>query len=395
MIDSKKAVINSKFKDAFTRIGWQHSNANSGKYDIWTHPENSNLWTVIPKEMDTVEYKLYQQKNIKMLLYAMELPENDFYFNEIYNQLLGYNYKLISRIETSAEFQDDSVPYELASILPNKSIDSFRTFYYTKTGGKSNIPIDKFEMNHTQHGSFIIPVSISAEVNDSETLFATPSTTNVVLREYLTKIDTLTKIAREEDSNADSFAEKVMSENIDSKIVRDFLNKADSIAKYKEKYQDRIKEMSISSKGSPILDFKLKAEEKVFKEVDLGSIKVLPDDFLPTLEKMEIEADDSSINERHAEIEVSVDTLSQGGTVKFVVYSINNKKLKKPIIGTSVELAHVNLEFCIDVFKDKDLVIVTGDIMKAKGKAGKIIPEQFKLKPRIMGLFDEEEDTNE
>lgn len=388
MTDNRKPITRKQFSDAFARLKWERSDSKSGEYDVWTHPEEKSLWTVVPKEENTEEFKLYQEKNIKLMLYSLDHPETEYWMSELHNQLLGYNYKLISRIENKEEFQDDSVPYELASILPNKSIDSFRTFYLARTAGATAIPIEKFEMNHTQHGSFIIPVSISAEVETTKSMFETPTTTNVILREYLEKIDTLTKIANDTDS-ASKFADRVMEEHIESRIVRDFLNKADSIAKYREKYTDRIKEMSISSKGSPILDYALKPSEKVFKEVDLGEIRVLPEDFLPTLEKKEIESDDSAISEKNANIEVSVDTISQIGTVKFVVYKINGEKLKRPIIGTSVELPHVSLELCIDVFKDKELVMIKGDITKAKGKAGKIVPEKLEKKPKQGSLFEE------
>lgn len=385
-----KLVPINNFKDAFGRLGWIFSDAHSGKYEIVTNPNNADIWTVIPKNLDSNEYKFYQEKNIKMILYALDLSETDFFISEIYNQLLGYNYKLINRIVNKDSFQEDTVPYELATMLPNKNIDAFRFYYLEKTQGVTNIPIDKFELNHTKHGSFIIPISISAEVNDTRTLFETPSTTNVILREYLSKIDLLTKI---DEIDPVAFADKAMGEGIDSKIVRDFLSKADGIAKFKEKYQDRIQDLSISSEGSPILDFKLRPEEKTFKEVDLGGIKVLSDEFIYTLEKREIEADDSAINAHHAKIEASVELLSQDGTVKFSVYSINNEKLKKPFRGTSIELPKKYLDFCVDNFKDRDVIIITGDISKSKGKPAKIIPENFEQKPRTMKLFEEEDES--
>ena len=392
-MQSKIIPINN-FKDAFVRLGWTLSEADSGKYDIWTNPNNREIWTVVPKNIESKEYQFYQEKNIKMILYGLDLPETEFFISEIYNQLLGYNYKLINRIVNQDAFQEDSVPYELATMLPNKNIDAFRFFYYEKTQGATNLPIDRFEMNHTKHGSFIIPVSISAEVNDASTntLFPTPTTTNVILRDYLNKIDTLTKI---DEVDPKSFADKAMEEGIDSKIVKDFLYKADSIAKFREKYQDRIKDLSISSEGSPILDFKLKPQERTFKEVDLGRIRILPDEFISTLEKREIEADDSAISENHAKIEVSVELLSQDGTVKFSVYSINNEKLKKPFKGTTTELPKKYMDFCVDNFKDKDLIIITGDISKSKGKPAKIIPEKFEVKPSTMKLFEDEGKTSE
>lgn len=385
-----KTVPISNFKDAFEKLGWILSQAESGRYDVWTHPENSEIWTVVPKNIESKEYKFYQEKNIKMMLYALELPETEFLISEIYNQLLGYNYKLINRIVNQDTFQEDSVPYELATMLPNKNIDSFRFFYYEKTQGATNLPIDRFEMNHTKHGSFIIPISISADINDAsntanDTLFPTPNTTNVILRDYLNKIDTLTKI---DEVDPRGFADKAIEEGIDSKIVKDFLYKSDSIAKFKEKYQDRIKDLSISSEGSPILDFKLQPRDKVFKEVDLGRIKILPDEFISTLIKREIEADDTAISEHHAKIEVSVELLSQDGTVKFSVYSINDEKMKKPFKGTTTELPKQFMDFCVDNFKDKDLIIITGDISKSKGKPAKIIPEKLEAKPRTMEMFE-------
>lgn len=128
---------------------------------------------------------------------------------------------------------------------------------------------------------------------------------------------------------------------------------------------------------------------KLLSDCRRMQFRILPDEFISTLEKREIEADDSSINEHHAKIEVSVELLSQDGTVKFSVYSINNQKQKKPFKGTTTELPKKYMDFCVDNFKDKDLIIITGDISKSKGKPAKIIPEKFEVKPNTMNLFDD------
>lgn len=374
-----------RFRDAFSRLGWIKTDSKSKIYEVWSHPKNKDIWTVIPEKQEGSEYKYYQNKNIKMLLFALDLPETDQNIDDITNQLLGYNYKLLNRIVNREEYKNDSVPFELAEALPSRNIDAFRSFYLTKTKGKS-LPINIFELNHTQFGSFIIPISIIIPT-ENDLFNDVPSETNTILRDYLKTIDKLTKI---EPTDAITYANKIIDEGIDSKIVKEFLSKNEGIAKYKDKYKEKIKDLSISGASSPLIDFNLAPEYKAFQEVNLTEVSILSDEYIETLEKREIEVDSASISEYGVSIEVTVDAIDQNGTAKFSVYSINKTPLEKPFKAISVELSRGNLNKCVDVFKERNMLIITGDITKTKGRPGKIVPDStFQDKPKNPTLFDD------
>lgn len=374
----------TRFTDVFTRVGWLSSEANSGKYFIWTSPQNKDIWTVVPKNENSKEYLYYQEKNVKMLTNFLGLEENEFNINDIYSQLVGYNYKLINRIVGIDTHNNDTVPFEMADVLSNKNIDAFRFYYQTKTKGKS-IPIESFQLHHTQKGSFIIPISIAAELNQ-ETLFNTPSHTNTVIRDYLKILDVLIKTPIQDEK---TFADKMIDENIDSKIVKVFLSNSDSIAKAKLKYSDKIKELVISSNGSPIIDFGLNNQEKVFQKVDMSNIQVLPEGYLEVLETREIEADTATIEQSGTKIDVEVDSLDQNGTVKFSVFAIGGREVERPFKARSTKLTKNTLNSLTDAFKSRDVIQAIGDITKSKGKVGEIVADEFVVKPKSPTLFDE------
>lgn len=376
-------IKKDRFANVFRRFGWIHSEAKSGNYDIWTSPNNSSLWTVVPKDELSEDYYYYQEKNIKILLHVLNLPENDFNTNDIHSQLIGFNYKLINKIVNRDTYSSDIVPFELADTLSNKNIDAFRFYYKVKMRGKT-IPIEDFQLHRTQKGSFIIPISIAAQP-DQDKLFDVASTTNIVIRDYLKTIDNLIKIPVRDEK---SFADKVIEENIDSKIVKVFLGNSDSIAKTKQRYQDKIKEISISSNGSPILDYGLSKEEKEFPEVDISGIGVLSDNFVEVLEAREVEADSSTIEESGVKINVEVDSLDQNGSVKFSVFVINGHEVTKPFKARSTKLTKNTLNSLTDAFKSREIIEVTGDITKSKGKVGEIVADKFDVKQENLTLFN-------
>ena len=96
-----------RFRDAFSRLGWIKTDSKSKIYEVWSHPKNKDIWTVIPEKQEGSEYKYYQNKNIKMLLFALDLPETGQNVDDITNQLLGYNYKLLNRIVNREEYKND------------------------------------------------------------------------------------------------------------------------------------------------------------------------------------------------------------------------------------------------------------------------------------------------
>jgi hypothetical protein len=78
----------SRFKDAFNRVGWLHQTSRSGRYELWTDPNDADLWTRLPSAESDPEYGLYQHKNLLMLLYALGLPEEASMEIEVASQLI-------------------------------------------------------------------------------------------------------------------------------------------------------------------------------------------------------------------------------------------------------------------------------------------------------------------
>jgi len=382
MIDNLIIPV-KRFADVFLRLGWKQSKSKSNKYDVWTSPLDKNIWTIVPNDINSEEYKYYANKNIKVILYALDMAENDINIYDIRSQLINYNYKLLNKIVTNKNLDNDSIPYELANVLPSKNVAALRSYYNYKNKGKKDLPISNFEMNHTQQGSFIIPVSIRVE-DDNEKFKIIPSDTNIILREYLDIIDELVKI---EPRTKEEYASKVMEYNIDSRIVKDFVDQNGSIAKYKENYKDKVKDMTITSKSNPILDYNLKPQDKIFKVVDLSYIKPLSEEFIEYLEEKEIKADSAYLSSEDANIDVSVDSLDQNGTAKFSVFSINGETMKRPFKAFTLKQTKSILNTFADAFKSRDLIVINGDIEKPRGKSGTIYITSFKLKKKDPELF--------
>lgn len=365
----------NRFEEAYTRAGWTRKNSADGRYGVWIKPDDPDVWTMLPTDISSPEYRLYQNKNLLMLLYALGIEENEETISELVSQLKHFNYKLINRIVPQSDASYNSVPYELATLLPDKNIDAFRYFYQTKAKRQKNIPIERFEMNHTEVGSFIIPVSISVDENDKQVSLASVQTdTNKVLHDYLSAVQTLTELPR---YDADVFAKRALEEQLNSKIVKDFYGSENSVARYKEKYQKQVKEITIGSTGSYILDFGLTKEEKDFKQVDVGGISALSSDFIETLERLEIASDSTKIEEFGATLNVLVDSVNIRGTVVFEVLKINNDNVEKPFKAISSQLTKSQLDKCADYFKERKPASVLADITKPKGRVGKITIESI------------------
>jgi hypothetical protein len=358
------------FREAYGRVKWLESRSSDGKYAIWVNPVDEDIWTRLPLDEKAPDYRMYQDKNILMLLYALGIPENDSTAQDLISQLKSYNYKLISRLVASSDKATNTVPYELATVVPERNIDAFRYFYHVKKKERRSLPIEKFELNHTEVGSFVIPISILVDDTPNATLIPVQSDTNLILHEYLNAIDTLTKIPRISPTR---YAEEVISQDIDSKLVKDFFGRDTSIARSREKYRDRISTISIGSKGSALLDYGLSTEEKNFQEVDLSSIEILKEDYIETLEKREIAADDTKIDERQVVLDVVVESIDRGGKVRLTVVSINHEKLKSPFKADSTELPKAKLDIFAEYFKNEGTATVTGDVFKLKGKLGKVM----------------------
>jgi len=379
---TKDFIPKERFADLFRRIGWKFSVAKSGKYDIWTSPLNEDFWTVIPSSEKAADYNFYQQKNVKVILSALSLEETSQNINEVYSQLEKYNYKIINKIVNKGN--ENQVSFELANTITNKNIDAFKFFYQSKSRGKS-IPTESFQLHHTQKGSFVIPISISAE-EEQEKLVNIPSRINSIIKDYLKKIEIL---INEPQKDEKEFSDSIIEAEIDSKIVKDFLSESEnSIAKVKTKYEKEIEGIYITSTGNPILDFRLSKEEKTFPQIDVKKAKTLSESFLNKLEEREIEADSSTIEQHGVNIDVQVDSLDKTGTVKFSVFGIAGSSIEKPFKARSTKLTQKRLNFLADAFKSRETIVVSGDIIKSKGKVGEIISDGFNLKQKNPTLFD-------
>lgn len=380
------AISISRFREAYQKVNWVEKSSKDGKYIVWQSREDKDIWIALPKDENAPDFAYYAQKNVLMLLYALNLPENEQTVDDLISQLRFYNYKLINRIAGKAEFKSDAVPYELASLLPQKNIEAFRHFYLTSKTSRRSIPIEKFQFNHTEVGSFIIPVSILVEEEKNATLMPVQSETNLVLHNYLKMIDSLIKIPAK---NPVTYAEKIVSEAIDSKIVKDFLGKTNSIAKAKEKYVQVIKDVTITGTGSPLLDFNLQQQEKMFPVVELGYTEVLEDDYISEIERLEILSDKNKVEEYHATVDVVVDNIDRRGNVKLTVTAINSSELEKPFKAIGSQLSKARLDLFAEFFKNDGAAIVIGDITKSKGRMGKIIidsigPERKENNTRLL-----------
>lgn len=369
-----------RINGAFGKVKWIPTESKSGNFTIWTDPSNDNTWTVVPNSIEDPSYKYYQDKNIKFLLYALDLPEDKPNYNEIISQLVSYNYKLINRIVSqNTGVNCDCVPYELANLMPLKNINAFRSFYQIKTGGKKKLPIESFKLNHTRHGSFIIPISILS--GDSSELGIYPSETNTILHDYLEKIELLIKI---DEKNEDKFINKMLDNEIDSILIKDFLSEEDSIGRYKEKYSGDIKELTISATTSPFIDYNLDKKYKEFKNIDLNNIKLVSSDLIQLIQEKEIEINPISLIEVGTKIRLIIDGINRKGTAKFRVVSVGNQIFDKPFYAETTELTQARINICADALKTSDPIEITGDIKKVKGKTAKIIVD-------TLGIGDKEE----
>ncbi|KKU45226.1 MAG: hypothetical protein UX62_C0039G0005 [Microgenomates group bacterium GW2011_GWA2_46_7] len=378
-----------RFRLVFTKLGWHETIAKSGKYAIWTDPQNSENWTLLPLDESTDEYAFYQRKNIDIILFALSLPESDDQRDEIYSQLKRFNYKLINRIVVAQNDENqNAVPYELANALIYRNIDSFRSFYIQRKG-RLAVTLDKFELNHTRHGSFIIPVSFLAEEQNGS-LPTIPSITNSIVRDYLDMLTNLTEI---QAKNEDEYAHNVIEAGINSGIVKNFYDPDVGFAKYREKYAQSIDQVSVTSVANPILDFKLTEKDKTFKVISLEDIKPIPQSYIQTLVNKEVEMDKFTIEAENADIEAVVDVLDWSRKAQFTVLAINGKEVDKQFKAKTVELSKESLSFCTQAFDERKIIKIRGDITKPKGKVGTIYATSFDMKPVNVGLFDAQDDS--
>lgn len=381
---TSRFIPREKFNTAFIGLSWIRSEAKSEKYDIWTDPKDPDFWTIIPRDELSPEYEYYQTKNIKVLALALGLEENAMNLEEISDQTVKSNYKLINRIENRTEYVGETVPFELAQVLTQKTIGSFRSFYSLKKRSKRSLPLENFELNHTRQGSFVIPISIFEQA-DKQLIPGFPSEINQILREYLEMVERLKSVSLDEREGS---INEIVDQKIDSRIVRDFCSEVDGIASYCWKYKDRVSRISLSSQGSPFLDFSLERRFKIFREVELENVPMVTSDFIRAIEKREVESDDTTIDEFGAIIFAVVDSLDQNGSAKFSILEINGEKMKKAFKAKTSKLTKKTLNILVDAFKSRDSIEILGDIRKAKGRIGDITADEYRTQRKPVSLFD-------
>ncbi len=374
-------IPKSNFVDVFTKLGWIRSDANSGKYIIFTDPNDSSIWTLIPHDTESPEYKFYETKNLKIILYALKIDETENNLSDIQSQLINYSYKFITRI-VNKNSQSVTVPYELANLVPNKSIAALRSFYNKRNKGKKVLPISYFEMNHTQQGSFIIPISIRID-RSTDILPTVPTETNLLLRDYLKTIDELLKI---KPDDKDKYIAAIIEHDIDSRIVKDYLDNAGSIAKYKQDYEDVIEDISITTISNPVLDLQLNERDREFKVVHLSGIKPLPEDYVKDLVEAEEKNDARYFNYEGAKIDVEVDSIDNSGMAKFTVFAINNEQLETPFKAITTKQSKEILNQFAEAFISRDILEINGDIEKSRKRKGVIYITGFNKKKQDKNL---------
>lgn len=375
----------ARFQEIFTRLKLIKEKAKSGKYEIWRDSEDKSRFAVLPLDIASHDYAYLQEQNITFLSNLLYSNANEENREEIKSQLSEYNYKLINRLQVTESNPQESVPFRLADALINKNIESFLHFYNKRTKGDQTLGIKNIQLNHTMSGSFVIPMSI--EVFDNNIISTVPTKVNILLREYLEIIDFLSKL---EIENKDKFVTSMLDRQIDSTIAKDFFDSKSSVAKYLKDYKDVIQNIYISGKGNPILDYNLRKPDRIFKEVSIRNLQIANDDFIDLLEKKEIEQNADSINEVNTSIEVIVDAVDRDGRVKFSVVSIGDKSLGKSFKAFVDEQPQNRLNEFADAFKTGEILLIKGDVRKAKSQAGKILIQDIHSKKIQKSLFDDE-----
>ncbi len=360
------------------------SKSKSGNYEIWKSRERDDLFTVLPLAKSSHDYEYYQEKNVEFINYLLGLVYNEENKEEILSQLNGYNYKLINRIQTKEPYSQETVPYRLADVLINKNVNAFLYFFNQKTKGKIPLGIKNIRLNHTQHGSFVIPVSI--ELVGQETFPTIPSQINKTLRDYLDVVDLISGL---DMSNEEKFASSVLENDLDSTLVRNFIDSTSSVAFYKKEYSDFIQNVSISGRSNPILDYQLERKYKNFPEVSLAQLQPASVEFFEYLERKETERDEQAIYAVNTTIEVIVDALDRGGKVKFSVVAVGAQRIDKPFKASIDEQPQVRLNEFASAFITGEVLELNGDIRKPKHKLGKILVHELKRKNPKLTLLDD------
>lgn len=374
-----------RFEDVYSKLGWKKAESKSKKYLTWTHPNKSDIWVILPRIENTDEYAYFQDKNVDSILNFLNLEDTLINKNELVGQLMDYNYKLYNRFQNDIKYSNDYVPFEIAQLVPTKNVSAFRAFFIKEVKGQKSFPLENFHLSHTQTGSFVIPVSIKANIPEN-TLFPIPSETLLILEKYLKFADELLSIPI---SEPEKYAKNIVERGIDSRLVKDFLYDSDSIAKLHDKYNETVKELSIYSKYNPILDFNRATKNPIIRKIDINKSYPIEYEHILSIENLEEAMDDTSFNYTDVNIEVVSESVDKTGTrsAKFSVIAINGKPQERNYKARTQEIPISYLKQCAEAFISGDTILIKGDISKSKGKIAKIVVGDLKLKVADSTLF--------
>lgn len=349
------------------------TDGKSGKYDIWTSPKDSELWVAIPKERDSSQMDYFNNILAETLLYHLNLKQTEENKNELLSQLVDLNYKMFNKISLNEQNYISSVPYELAQVVTLRNITGFRTYLHQFSQKLSDIPIERFKLNHTKKGSFIIPISILCEKEDSP-LPTFPTELSKMVRGYLDKISMIKDL---NTKDVQKFAKDAFEREISSTILEDIIGFKDSIASTTEKYKSQLKEVQIFSNGNPILDFNISETDKSYKTVDLFNLNPLPEEYFNTLVNLETKQNETLLEAHGVDMYVEVDSINITGTAMFNVYGVDNKILEKPFKAQTVKLSKERIDLCADALKTRAKIKIKGDITKKKKKIGEVVVDEI------------------
>lgn len=361
--------IQSNINGILSGLGFLRTLGKSGNYDIWTSPVDSNVWLAIPRSFNVDQMGEFIGIVAETIAYTLGLDANGTLREELINQLQGLNYKIYNRVKLNKDYGSDSVPFEIVQVMTMRSISSFRTFTHLKSKVLQDIPMEDFQFNHTQRGSFVIPISIKYTLQ-TEPFPTMPNELNTLLHDYLNKLET---ISLSSVDSKDDFIENMFENGVDSKIVKDFIGSKSSLATIRNKYENIIEELTVSSSLNPILDQSLNKNENTFPTVNFSNIRPVPDQFIEELEQVEIKSNNLQIEEYGVPIVVEVDGIDKTGSAKFTVLGYAGITPDKPFKAHTGEQTRERLNMFAKAFPESTRITLKGDIRKKRGETGRII----------------------
>jgi hypothetical protein len=359
-------IPKEKFTFAFEKLGWDNYVSEDGRYIVWTFKQNTDIWTLVPRDEKVGEYLQYQLQNIKLILFSLDLLPTQENITKIYEQLLGFHYPIISRLTSKNRNFDGGIPLNLADTILNKIHSSFLSF--RKSFNQELVNNLKF--GHTQQGSFILKILVPISEDEKNILFDNESQTSFEIKNYLNQVQELTRI---ETADPKIYADKIVSNGISSCLVEGFVGK-DGIAEILQKYIDdkSVDDLFLFSENNNLIEFNKEENQKPkFTTVDLLPLKPVGKTFIEAIKKVE---NAFEFDQKDAEIIGNIYSISESKSKRamFKIESINGKKEKIETAETT-ELTEDRIKKCWQAGAEQKRLKIRGDITKKAGKTAKII----------------------